>query len=157
MTAPPASDFDAALDAAMTEFRLHPIYRPVLAEACRVFSLNPDPQARPRELLACRGDGLPEAYEPLSVVLVTGGGLKLRWPLDAESEQRLRYQVFHAWRVVPVPRSREQRLEERPLPADLTLPRDPWRTGRPATRAARADQAAWVAAHPPRRPEDPLP
>ncbi len=115
--APAAADPVAA---ACRALGLAPLYEPILAEACRVFGINPDPELRPRELLNARGYGDPDQFESPSVVLVTGGGLKLRFPFegDAPTEHTLRYNVCGAFR-------RDKRtgaITELPLPRDLRLP-----------------------------------
>ena len=93
----------------------------LLAEACRVFGINPDPELRPLELAAHKFYGSAELLEPMSVSLVTAGGLKIRYPIDAATEYRLRYNVFKAHKTVRNGWS-EQHVEL-PLPADLRLPR----------------------------------
>lgn len=95
--------------------------RALLAEACYVFGINPDPTLKPRELAAYRySPGEPNAATPIpaSVTIVTAGGLKVRYPIDEDSESRLRM-VYNCFKV-------DARTGERqvlPLPPDLTLPR----------------------------------
>jgi hypothetical protein len=106
---------------------LPPTHFPLFGEGCRVFNINPNPDARPRELLAVRALGDPRFFEELSVVIVTSGGLKARWPLDADTEGRLR-QLFDLFK-----KKSDGTVIELPLPADLSLP-EPARTGIPSPR-----------------------
>jgi hypothetical protein len=92
-------------------------HQAVLLEACRIFGINPDVEAQPLELAGWRGVGSVDLLEPLAVVLVTAGGLKLRWPLDAESEDRLR-RVFNRFKID----KQTGHVTPLPLPEDLTLP-----------------------------------
>ncbi len=113
-------EFERAVATACAAFKVSSGFAPVLAEACRVFGINPDPDHRPRELLAARGYGDADQFEPLSVVIVTGGGLKLRYPFegDQQTEHTLRFGVFGAFK-------RDKRtgtITELPLPRDLRLP-----------------------------------
>lgn len=106
----------------------------LLLEACEAFNVDPRIATRPRELAAWRyypGDRV-DGVEP-SVVLVTAGGLKLRYPVagDAETEERLRA-VFGAFAIDPVTKERKPA----PLPRDLTLPAAAV-TGQPQTQAHR--------------------
>jgi hypothetical protein len=101
--------------------KLKPDFAQLLAEACYVFGINPDPALKPRELAAYRvdpgdPDGVPAV--PVSVVLVTAGGLKVRYPIDDDTENRLRL-VYGAYKVNRATGEREVL----PLPEDLTLPR----------------------------------
>ncbi len=128
-----APALDERVEAACRALNVALTYAPVLAEACKVFGINPDPELQPRELLAARGYGDAAQFEAPAVVIVTAGGLKIRWPLDADTEHRLRFDTFHAWRKVRVPGTREERIEELPLPKDLRLPA-PARTGIPPIR-----------------------
>lgn len=101
---------------------LDPMERRILAEACYVFGLNPDPTLKPRELAQYRFDqGDPHAASPVPpyVSLVTAGGLKLRYPIDDDTETRLRT-VYNCFRANP----RTGEREALPLPPDLTLPRE---------------------------------
>lgn len=96
--------------------------RRLLAEACYVFGINPDPTLKPRELAAWRYDqGDPDAATPVPayVSMVTSGGLKIRYPLDEDSEIRLRT-VYNCFRV----NRKTGEREVLPLPPDLTLPRE---------------------------------
>jgi hypothetical protein len=93
----------------------------LLAEACFVFGINPDPSLRPIELAKHRFDpGDPTGASPVapSVTLVTAGGLKIRYPVDEDTETRLR-NVYHAFKV-----GKDGERQVLPLPADLTLPRE---------------------------------
>lgn len=95
--------------------------RALLAEACYVFGINPDPTLKPRELAAYRFDkGDPDAVTPIPayVSMVTSGGLKVRYPIDDDTEMRLRT-VYNCFRANP----KTGEKEELPLPPDLTLPR----------------------------------
>lgn len=95
----------------------------LLVYACNLFGVNPSVNAKPRELMNWRwvsGEG--EA--PDAVVLVTGGGLKLKcfedpdWPMDRETEDRIR-KAMNLFRV----NKEKTEVVPLPLPADLTLPR----------------------------------
>lgn len=91
---------------------------PLFAEACLVYGLDPNPSKKPRQLLAHRLiDGDPDAVPPEApaISLVTGGGKKLRYPIDGDTERALR-ELFGAFVV------RGGKREELPLPADLALP-----------------------------------
>jgi hypothetical protein len=101
---------------------LPPTHRLILAEACGIFGINPDPDAKPRELLSVRALGNPRYFEEPAVRFVTAGGKKLRWPIDADTERTLRHEIFGAIK------KRGDVVIELPLPTDLTLP-DPARTG----------------------------
>lgn len=103
---------------------LRPAQRDLLNEALGTFGINPAGQ--PRELLAFRVAGDPDAFEPLVVSLVTAGGRKLTWPLDERTERELRYNVFHAYKAD----RRTGDVTELPLPDDLRLP-DHAKTGIP--------------------------
>jgi hypothetical protein len=102
--------------------KLDPRFAGLLAEACYVFGLNPDPTVKPIELAAFRCDpGDPNGVNPTpaSVVLVTGGGLKIRYPIDEDTENRLRI-VYNAYKV----NTKTGEREVLPLPPDLALPRE---------------------------------
>jgi hypothetical protein len=91
----------------------------LLAELCYTFGLNPNPALKPREVIAHKfdaGDENATPPVPPSVTVVTGGGLKIRYPFDDDTENRLRI-VFNAYTV------RNGERVTLPLPADLTLPR----------------------------------
>jgi hypothetical protein len=104
---------------------------PLVAQACRVFGINPDPELQPRELANFRIYGDAALLEARSVVLVTCGGRKLRYPIDERTEQELRYQVFRAYKKAG---KHHDLIEELPLPADLRLPWEA-RTGIPRGQA----------------------
>jgi len=94
----------------------------LLAEACYVFGIDPNPKLKPRELLSHRFDaGEPDGVPviPPSVIMVTAGGLKIRYPVDVDTEHRLRI-VYNAYRV----NGKTGEKEVLPLPPDLTLPRE---------------------------------
>jgi HAMP domain-containing protein len=102
--------------------KLQPAQVELIAEACYVFGINPDPALKPRELAAHRIDqGEPDGTPPVpaSVVLVTAGGLKIRYPIDDDTDTRLHI-VYNAFRVNKDTGDREML----PLPGDLTLPRE---------------------------------
>lgn len=94
----------------------------LLAEACFVFGIDPNPKLKPKELMSFRYDqGEPDGAPPIppTVTLVTCGGLKVKFPIDADSEHKLRI-VYNAYRV-------DAKTGEKvvlPLPPDLTLPRE---------------------------------
>lgn len=92
---------------------------PTLAAACRKFGIDPDPDLQPVQLAAVKHYGNPKYFEEPSIRLVTAGGCKLKWPLDPDSEWKLRHQVFHAYRR---DRRTGEIVAELPLPDDLTLP-----------------------------------
>jgi len=99
-----------------------PVHAELLAEACYVFGINPDPRVKPRELLAHRFDqGDPNGTPaiPAGVSIVTGGGVKIRYPIDNETEERLRV-VYNCYREDPKTHTRVVL----PLPENLTLPRE---------------------------------
>jgi hypothetical protein len=103
-----------------TKRHISPEERRLLAEACYVFGINPDPTLKPRELASYRYDaGDPNAATPVPayVSIGTSGGLKIRYPMDEDTETRLRI-VYNAFRV-----NKAGEREVLPLPADLTLPR----------------------------------
>jgi hypothetical protein len=103
-----------------TRRKISPEERRLLAEACYVFGIDPDPTLKPRELASYRYDaGDPNAATPIPayVSLGTSGGLKIRYPMDEDTETRLRV-VYNAFRV-----NKAGEREVLPLPADLTLPR----------------------------------
>lgn len=92
----------------------------LLIAACEVFNIDPRIDTRPRELAAWRFyPGNRVEGVDASVVLVTAGGLKVRYPIagDAETEERLR-NTFGAYTIDP--KTKERVPAE--LPADLTLP-----------------------------------
>lgn len=101
-------------------------------DACTTFGINPDKMARPRELAAVRTGGDPRFLEEEYVVLVTCGGRKIRWPMDAATEERLRY-TFKLFKKVRDQRTGEEHLEPLPFPSDLRLP-ETEKTGRPPER-----------------------
>ena len=106
----------------------------LLLDACNTFGVNPDTSlpiwagrgTGPfRELLAWKFyPGQESAGIPDAVVLVTVGGVKVRYhqdpdfPMDADTETRLRI-VFHAFKTDP----KTNEVVPLPLPEDLTLPR----------------------------------
>lgn len=97
----------------------------LLMRACELFGIDPHQDARPKELAEWkfyagnRLDGIPDA-----IVLVTMGGVKIKWyadedyPIDQETEERLA-QKLNAFRVDGGTKG----LVRVPLPDDLTLPR----------------------------------
>lgn len=98
-----------------------PVKRRLLAEACLIFGIDPDPRKKPLELAGFRFDaGEPDGPNPVpaSVSVVTSGGLKIRYPMDSDTETRLRL-AFGAFVVEKGSGERK----ELPLPDDLTLPR----------------------------------
>jgi len=97
-----------------------PTHRPILADGCNAFDINPDTGAVPPELMNVKAYGNRDYYDEPRVVLVTPGGLKLTWPMDAATEHTLRYQVFRAFKADRRSGIIEQEL---PLPTDLALPR----------------------------------
>lgn len=100
---------------------LKPEERDLLAEACYVFGINPDPTLKPRELAAYRYDeGDPNGATPIPahVSIVTSGGLKIRYPLDEDSVLRLQ-NVYNCYKV-----NKAGEREVLPLPPDMTLPRE---------------------------------
>lgn len=111
---------------------------PLLLEACARFGIDPDPDAQPRELTAAKGYGDPRVFDPDRVVIVTAGGQKLCWPLDEATTEKLK-KIFGCY-VVKTGPNRAEYVEERPLPADLTLAPQ-LRTGIVPTRAT--DRPAW--------------
>jgi hypothetical protein len=104
-----------------------PVAISLLLEACERFGIDPRSTTEPQELLAWRfyaGGDEPGRVRPDAVVIVTGGGTKLKhWddpdePLEPETEDRLR-RIFGCYREDPkVP----GRIITLPLPADLHLP-----------------------------------
>lgn len=109
----------------------------LLFDACERFNVNPGMQVRPRELAgwryypADRVEGVPAA-----VVIVTAGGLKLKYfdgdvVKDADTEERLRA-TFRAFTIDPKTKERVPG----PLPADLSLPAEAV-LGQPASTAHR--------------------
>lgn len=96
--------------------------RRLLAEACFVFGINPDPRTKPLELAGHRFDaGDPDGTNPTPayVSIVTAGGRKLRYPIDSDTETILR-DVFMAYTIDKA--TGERKLV--PLPPDMTLPRE---------------------------------
>lgn len=95
----------------------------LLFDACERFNINPSATVRPRELASWRyypADVLEQ--RPAAVVVVTAGGLKLKYfagdvEQDPDTEERLRA-IFRAWKVDPVTK---QEVTV-PLPTDLSLP-----------------------------------
>lgn len=101
---------------------LNPTHAELLAEACYVFGVNPDPRVKPRELAAHRFDpGEPNGTPPIpaSVIFVTGGGVKIRYPIDDQTEERLRV-IYNCYREDPKTHTRVAL----PLPQTLTLPHE---------------------------------
>ncbi len=93
----------------------------LLAEACYVFGIDPNPKLKPLELAKWRfiagdPDGLPPL--PAAVSLVTSGGTKIQYPIDDDTEYRLRV-IYNAF-VIDKSTNEKKIL---PLPQDLTLPR----------------------------------
>jgi hypothetical protein len=88
----------------------------LMQEACERFGIDPDPEKRPIEVMAFRFYGDPQRFEPLSLVIVTAGGLKLRYPIDPATEDRLR-PVFGCFRR----NARTGQIVPLPLPKDLRL------------------------------------
>lgn len=96
----------------------------LLDRVCGVFGVDPDVNARPRQLLAWSYypeqplDGIPAA-----VVIVTGGGKKLKmfddpdYPMDQDTEERLA-DIFNAYTIDGTTKNRVRTN----LPGDLTLP-----------------------------------
>lgn len=95
----------------------------LLFDACERFNVNPSLSLRPRELAGWRyypADVVDQVVA--AVVLVTAGGLKLKYfegnaQQDAETEERLRA-TFRAYTLDPKTKERVPA----PLPADLSLP-----------------------------------
>lgn len=102
----------------------------LLDEACRAFNVNPDPELQPRELASFRIGGDARSFDPRYVSIVTCGGLKLRYPVDADTERRLRYDVFRSWKKGG---KYNDEITELPLPHVLHLPIH-HRTGIPPVR-----------------------
>jgi hypothetical protein len=75
--------------------------RAIFAEACETFGI--DPTATPREILSFAFYGDATFLESLAVVIVTGGGQRLRWPIDARTEEQLR-KIFNLQPHDPLPR-----------------------------------------------------
>lgn len=100
----------------------------LFAEACIVYGVNPDPAARPVEILLggastrfrfYKGDEFLTPPTPDRVKFVTAGGVKVCHPIDQDFDAILR-RWFRTAQVNP----RTKELEERPLPDELTLPRE---------------------------------
>jgi hypothetical protein len=98
----------------------------LFAEACVAYAINPDPNAHPVEILK-RQDGSRWKFVPGNVheripdrvVFVTGGGLKVTHPMDADMEERLHKGLFKTTRT-----RNYNELVNYALPNDLTLPRE---------------------------------
>lgn len=95
----------------------------LLMDACERFGVNPEADARPRELASWRfypGDRL--EGRPAAVVIVTQGGLKLKhWadpnqPMDQDTEDKLRT-IFRAFTISPT-----KEVIPTALPSSLVLP-----------------------------------
>lgn len=99
----------------------------LLLEACDIYGVNPSADQTPRELLAWKfypGEDDPaRGVQPDAVVIVTGGGLKLKhyddpdMPMDPDTVQRLQ-RAFSLFRQDPT----TKQIVALALPADLTLP-----------------------------------
>lgn len=101
----------------------------LLMEACSLYNINPDPTLvpgnvhAPRQLLewkyyATNGERFDLPAQ--RVVLVTAGGLKLSYPADAETVERLQ-RIFRLIRKRKGPNN-EEVVDTLPMPEDLTLP-----------------------------------
>lgn len=90
----------------------------LLADCCATYAINPDPRAG--EIRAIRAGGSLEHFEPLYIVVVTGGGQKLRHPADQATIDTLR-RIFACYRPKPDSRGHDQ-IVPTPLPHDLSLP-----------------------------------
>lgn len=112
----------------------------ILADACDVFGINPDPNCVPRELLNWKHypADIPNGIDE-HVTLVTAGGLKLHWYADGEIREdrdpemcrrlRDRLRLF----VLEGPNKERRDL---PFPRDLTLPEEAVTGQVPAAAAA---------------------
>lgn len=93
----------------------------LLAEMCVIYGINPDPDAKPRDL---RRDAFkyypPDTNEgtPARMVIVTAGGRKLTHPPDADTLTQLRI-IFKTARL----NRTTGEVSHVGLPEDLTLPR----------------------------------
>jgi len=123
---------DATMDAIISKWELlagpdRAAHRALMAEAGETFNVDPDPEANPRQVLAVRPGGDPEYLQEAWICFVTAGGLKIRWPLDGDTEDRLR-RVFGCFVKRWNPRTRQDETITLPLPDDLRLPAEQ-RTG----------------------------
>jgi len=99
----------------------------LFAQACVCYGLNPNPDVRPHEIMPASVAGDRWAYypgddyegTPARIRLVTAGGVKLAFPMDLETEDRLRV-IFKAFAVDKVTKV----TTPLPLPMNLTLPRE---------------------------------
>ncbi len=101
----------------------------MLMEACTLYNINPDQNLkpgdpkRPRQLLSWKyfgdNEGRPELPDE-RIVLVTGGGVKLSYPADQDTVERLQ-RVFRLIRKRKGPNN-EEIAEVLPMPDDLALP-----------------------------------
>lgn len=96
----------------------------LLDEVCALFGVDPDVDARPRQLLAWTYyRAMPLDGVPAAVVIVTGGGKKLKvfedpdYQMDPDTEERLAG-IFNAYEMDPVSKN----MVRKDLPDDLTLP-----------------------------------
>lgn len=91
------------------------------AEACEVYGVNPDPEAREviSEVVYYPGDRLAVPPTPDRVQFVTAGGLKISQPMTELFEEQLR-RWLRAYRLNKTTGD----LEPTDLPDDLTLPRE---------------------------------
>ena len=98
----------------------------LMLEGCDIYGIDPRVHVQPVELLAWRfyaGGDEPGRVRPDAVILVTGGGLKLKhWddpdePLDPDTLDKLRR--THACYAVD---EKTGKVTVLPLPADLRLP-----------------------------------
>lgn len=101
-----------------------PAAKELLLDACEAFGVNPIVEADPGELLSWNyypGDRM--GRFPASVVIVTYGGVKLKWfadrnhPMDPTTEEILA-RLFKAFKTD----AKTQAVERTALPADLALP-----------------------------------
>lgn len=93
----------------------------LFAEACEVYGINPDPDAREviSEVVYYPGDLLAVPPTPDRVSFVTAGGLKVSQPMTELFEEQLR-RWLKAFRM----NKATGELEPTDLPDDLTLPRE---------------------------------
>jgi len=93
----------------------------LFAEACEVYGINPDPDAREiiSEAVFYPGDRLAVPPTPDRVQFVTAGGLKVSQPMTEPFEEQLR-RWLKAFRMNKL----TGELEPVDLPDDLTLPRE---------------------------------
>lgn len=98
----------------------------LLLECCERYNVDPRAKKTPIELLAWRfypGNDLASPPVPDAVVIVTGGGVKIKhfedpsYPMDVDTEERLA-KVFNAYNVDP----KTKTVTRKPLPANLALP-----------------------------------